>query len=65
MSQQQSSENPLEILTRNLGQNNADFLETLRILAEEPNRDARVAAVDKLKYLVCKRIPPGCADKKI
>ena len=65
MSQQQPSENPIETLTRNLAQNNADFLETLRILAEEPNRDARVAAVDKLQYLVCTRIPPGCAEKKI
>ena len=65
MSQQQSSENPLEVLTRNLAQNNADFLETLRILAEEPNRDARIGAVDKLKGLVCTRIPPGCGEKKI
>ena len=65
MSQQQTSENPLEVLTRNLAQNNADLLETLRILAEEPNRDSRIAAVDKLKALVCTRIPPGCPQKKI
>ena len=57
-----ASKDPLEILIRNLARNNAAFLETLRILAAEPNRDARVAAVARLGTQVCTRIPPGCYE---
>ena len=58
-----ASKDPLEILIRNLARNNTNLLATLRILAAEPNRDARVAAVARLETQVCTRIPPGCYEE--